>query len=298
MGLTTPLENVGAQQEDLWRVAPRALILRLGIRSRASLWIGIAMLGLLLVCSLAAPLLTGYSPIRQNPAAILQSPSASHWFGTDQYGRDVLVRTLYAGRIDFLIGITLVGVAACVGTAVGLLGAWCGGIADAIVMRLCDVGFAFPFLVLVIAIVGIRGPGFGSLVIAVSVVAWVFYARLVRAEVLVLKRANFVRAARVSGLSTVRILARHVLPNVSAQILIYASTDFVYAILLGASVSYLGLGIQPPTPEWGAMVQAGQSFITTQWWLSLFPGLAIVVTGIALALVGDGLAARLREGRR
>src|SRR5579875_2815253 len=130
MGVTTPLETVGPQQEDPWRVPPRALILRLGIRSRASLWIGFGMLGLLLACSLAAPLLTGYSPIRQNPAAILQSPSWSHWFGTDQYGRDVLVRTLYAGRIDFLIGITLVGIAAFVGTAVGLIGAWFGGFVD------------------------------------------------------------------------------------------------------------------------------------------------------------------------
>jgi peptide/nickel transport system permease protein len=265
---------------------------------RALLVAGVVIIGVVLGAALAAPLLTGQTPTAQNPEAVLQAPSWSHLFGTDQYGRDVFSRTLYAGRTDFLIGAVLVGVASCVGTLIGMIAGWTRGVFDVVVLWLIDIGFAFPFLVLVISMVGLRGPGLGSLFIAVSIVAWIFYARLVRGEVLVMKDANYIRAARLSGFSTARVLVRHVLPNVATQVLLYATSDIVYAILLGASVSYLGLGVQPPTPEWGAMVQEGQTFITTQWWLSLFPGLAIVVVGIGFSLIGDGLGDLLRRGSR
>jgi peptide/nickel transport system permease protein len=259
--------------------------------------IGGALILVLLILTLGAPLFTSRSPSLQDTNAILEHPSWTHLFGTDQYGRDIFSRTLYAGRTDFLIGVVLVGIALVIGTTVGLVAAWAGGLTDAVVLWLVNIGFALPFLVLVISIVGLRGPGLGSLILAVSLVSWIFYARLVRGEVVVLKEANYIRAARLSGFSTVRVLARHVLPNVASQVLLYATSDLIYAILLGASVSYLGLGVQPPTPEWGAMVQEGQSFITTQWWLALFPGLAIMVTGIGFALIGDGLADLLRAGR-
>jgi peptide/nickel transport system permease protein len=259
---------------------------------------GVLVIGVVLGAGLAAPLITSSSPTLQNPEAILQGPTWAHLFGTDQYGRDVFARTLYAARTDFTIGAVLVGVAASVGTVIGMVAAWAGGVIDALVLWLIDIGFAFPFLVLVISMVGLRGPGLGSLFIAVSIVAWIFYARLVRSETMVVKDANYIRAARLSGFSMPRILLRHVLPNVATQVLLYATSDFVYAILLGASVSYLGLGVQPPTPEWGAMVQQGQSFITTQWWLSLFPGLSIVVVGIGFSLIGDGLGDLLRSGSR
>jgi peptide/nickel transport system permease protein len=266
------------------------------IGPNAVLIVGLSLLGLLLLACYGAPLFTHWSPAQLDQNAILKAPSSRHWFGTDQFGRDIFARTLYAGRIDFLIGIVLVGVALVVGTLVGMVSAWLGGVTDAIVQRLVDIGFAFPFLVLVISVVGLRGPGLSSLFIAVSFVAWIFYARLVRSEVLVLKTSNYMLAARTSGFSTARVLVLHLLPNIVNQVLLYATSDFVYAVLLGASVSYLGLGVQPPTPEWGAMVQAGQNFVATQWWISFFPGLAIVLMGLAFALIGDSLADKWRLG--
>ena len=256
------------------------------------------MLGALGVAALAAPLISRYDPTAIDPAAALQAPGASHWFGTDQYGQDVFSRVLHAGRIDLLIGVVLVGVALGVGTVVGVTTTWAGGWVEAATQRVIDIGFAFPFLVLVIAMVGLRGPGLGSLFLAVSLVAWITYARLVRTEVRVVRRADYATAAEVSGFSTPRVLVRHVLPNVAGQLVVFASSDFVYAILAGASVSYLGLGVQPPTPEWGAMVQAGQNFLGQQWWIAFFPGAAIVYVGIACALLGDGLADRLRVADR
>ena len=162
-------------------------------------------------------------------------------------------------------------------------------------MRIADIGFAFPFLVLIICLVGLRGPGLSSLFFAVSLVGWIFYARLVRTEVRVLKDANYIRSARLSEFSTGRILLRHVLPNVMGQVMVYATSDFVYAVLLGASVSYLGLGAAAGA-RMGAMVAQGQNFITLQWWLAAFPGLAIVFLGLAFALIGDGLADMMRAG--
>ena len=266
-------------------------------RVRGALPIGVGMLTVLVLAAALAPWLTGHDPAALDPASSLLPPSSDHPFGTNQFGQDNFARTLYAARVDLLIGVVLVGVALCIGTVVGVLAGWFGGWVDAVVSRVVDVGLAFPFLVLVIGMVGLRGPGLESLFIAVSLVAWIFYVRIVRSEVLVVKNQNYVNAARVSGLSTGRVLLRHVLPNVAGQLLVYATSDFVYAVLLGASVSYLGLGVQPPTAEWGAMVQSGQNFVTSQWWISFFPGLAIVYTGITFALIGDGLADWLRRGR-
>jgi peptide/nickel transport system permease protein len=167
------------------------------IGPNAVLIVGLSLLGLLLLACYGAPLFTHWSPAQLDQNAILKAPSSRHWFGTDQFGRDIFARTLYAGRVDFLIGIVLVGVALVVGTLVGMVSAWLGGVIDAIVQRLVDIGFAFPFLVLVISVVGLRGPGLSSLFIAVSFVAWIFYARLVRSEVLVLKTSNYMLAARL-----------------------------------------------------------------------------------------------------
>ena len=240
-------------------------------RSHAGLAAGALLLAVLVVCCLAAPLITRYGPLQQGQD-MLAPPSAAHLFGTDQYGRDILARTLYGGRIDLLIGTVLVGVAMTLGTLVGLVAGWFGGWADTVIMRISDIGFAFPFLVLIICLVGLRGPGLSSLFLAVSLVGWIFYARLVRTEVLVLKDTNFIRSARLSDFSTIRILLRHVLPNVTGQVLVYATSDFVYAVLLGASVSYLGLGVQPPAPEWGAMIAQGRTSSPCSGGLRRSPG--------------------------
>ncbi|HWF50768.1 MAG TPA: ABC transporter permease [Solirubrobacteraceae bacterium] len=266
-------------------------------RVNLKLTLGLLIMGAVVFSCLGAPLITSQSPTTLG-ADILGGPGGAHLLGTDQYGRDMLARVLYAGRVDLLIGVVLVGVAMILGTVAGLVAGWYGGWIAALIMRIVDVGFAFPFLVLVIALVGLKGPGLGSLLLGVSLVAWIFYARLVRAEVLAIRDANYIRAATLSGFSTPRVLGLHVLPNVLGQVLVYGSSDFVYAILLGASVSYLGLGVQSPTPEWGAMVQQGQNFVASQWWLSLFPGVAIIVVGLGCSLIGDGLADVLRTGRR
>jgi len=265
-------------------------------RRRLSLISGGALLTAVIAVCLAAPLLASSSPSALHPEIALRAPTTAHVFGTDQFGRDLFARALFAGRVDLLIAFSIVATAFLAGTTIGILAGWVGGWLDAVVMRVIDVALAFPFLVLVICIVGVRGPGLLSLYMAVSAVAWVFYARLVRSEVRVIQQADYMRAARASGFRTPRILVRHLLPNVIIQPLVYASSDCVYALLLGASVSYLGLGVQPPRSEWGQMVYQGTPFLGAQWWISFFPGLAIVLTGIAYSLIGDGLADLAREG--
>jgi len=265
-------------------------------RERISLLAGCGMLAIIVIAAVAAPVICRYTPTTLNPLASLQPPSAAHYFGTDQFGRDIFARTAYSARIDLIIAFSLVTTAFVIGTTVGVMAGWAGGGLDSTVMRVIDVALAFPFLVLVICIVGLRGPGLLSLYLAVSVVSWIFYARLVRAEVRNIRHSEYMLAAEASDFSTLRVLGRHLLPNVIIQPLVYASSDLVYALLLGASVSYLGLGIQPPTPEWGQMIQDGSTFIGAQWWLSFFPGVAIVLTAVAFSLIGDGLATIAREG--
>ena len=265
-------------------------------RERLSMKMGCALLGLIVLAAIFAPFISRYSPTALNPLAPLEGPSSKHFFGTDQFGRDIFTRTIYAARIDLIIAFSLVSTAFAIGTALGVVAGWAGGGVDSLLMRIVDVALAFPFLVLVISIVGLRGPGLLSLYIAVSTVSWVFYARLVRSEVRQVRHTEYMLAAQASDFSALRVLGRHLLPNVIIQPIVYASSDLVYALLLGASVSYLGLGVQPPTPEWGQMVQDGSTFIGAQWWLSFFPGAAIVVTAVAFSLIGDGLAALAREG--
>jgi peptide/nickel transport system permease protein len=258
--------------------------------------LGIAMLAAVIIMSVGASSITSQSPTALHTEIALLPPSQAHLFGTDQFGRDVFARVLYAGRIDLIIAFSIVVTAFLIGTTLGVIAGWGGGRFDTILMRVIDVALAFPFLVLVICIVGVRGPGLLSLYIAVSTVAWVFYARLVRSEVRVIRTSEYMRAAQASDFNTPRILIRHLLPNVVIQPLVYASSDCVYALLLGASVSYLGLGVQPPRTEWGAMVFQGTPFLGEQWWISFFPGLVIVIAGIAFSLIGDGLADIAREG--
>lgn len=268
-------------------------------RERGLLVAGAAILTAEVVAALAAPLIGHHSPSAINPAAALAGPSAAHWFGTDELGRDVFARVVFSARIDLLLAFGLVSTAFVVGTALGVVAGWFEGWFDLVLTRVIDVALAFPFLVLVISVIGMRGPGLLSLYIAVSLVAWVFYARLVREEVRRVKRLDYMVAAGTSGFGTGRVLVRHLIPNVVVQPLVYASSDCVYALILGASVSYLGLGVQPPRSEWGQMVAEGTTFLAShQWWMSVFPGVAIVVTGVAFSLVADGLADRTRSGRR
>jgi peptide/nickel transport system permease protein len=251
---------------------------------------GAAILLALLFCAAAPGLVAPYDPLAFDFAALLQEPTVAHPFGTDQFGRDILSRTISAASIDLQIAVFATVGPLLIGTAVGLLVGYFGGIADAVFGRVVDLVVTFPFLVLVIAIVAVLGPGLGNMYVAVTVVGWVFYARLMRAEVRVLSGQDFVSACRVLGYGQGRILLRHVLPNAIRPVIVYWMTDMALAILLGSSLGYLGLGAQPPAAEWGVLIADGKNLFTQAWWIAVFPGAAVVLAGIGFSLTGDGVA--------
>lgn len=257
--------------------------------------IGVVGLLLMTLAVLAAPLLTPFNPTAINLGETLQPPSAMHPFGTDQLGRDVLSRVLYGGRTDLQIGFVGVSVPLVFGVLIGLGAGYFGGWWDAFVGRVIDVVVAFPFYVLVIAIVAMLGAGLVNFYIAIFAISWVTYARIVRGETLVARQREYVLAARGLGYRDSRIMIRHILPNVVAPALIYGVSDFVLDVLAGASLGYFGLGVQPPTPEWGVMIAQGQTFLFESPWIAVFPGLAIVSVGFFVSLIGDGLADRIRR---
>ena len=259
---------------------------------------GLVIVGLLVLLAVLAPLLTPYDPIKQDLQNSLLSPSADHWLGTDKYGRDVLTRLLYGARVDLRVGFLAVLIPFVVGSVLGALAGYFGGWFDTIVMRVVDVFFAFPFYVLVIALVFVFGNGEKSIYLAIAAVSWVAYAKIMRGELLVAKKQDYVVAARLGGMSHGRILVKHIAPNVLSQALIYAMSDIVMDILAIVTLGYLGLGIAPPTPEWGSMILDGQEFITTQWQQATIPGLAVVVTSLGLSFLGDGLSDLLTPERR
>ena len=256
--------------------------------------IGTALILSWLVAALGAGIIAPYDPNALDLVALLAPPGEAHWFGTDHLGRDVLSRVIHGAQIDIWMGFAGVLAPLVIGVTVGLIAGYFGGLTDTILMRIVDVTVAFPFFILVIAIVGVLGPGLVNYIIALALVAWVAYARLVRSEVLVVKRLEYVQAARTLGYSNPVIILRHVLPNVLGSITIYAWTDAVMVILAGASLGFLGLGAQPPTAEWGVMIADGQPYVLQAWWICVFPGLAMVTLSLGFIMVSDGLARRLR----
>jgi peptide/nickel transport system permease protein len=269
--------------------------LRLRWRRPGALALGVAMLTVWLIIAILGDALTPYGSITQNLAIALQPPSLAHPFGTDNFGRDVLSRVLAGARLDLEMGVLAVLIPISVGSIIGVVAGYSGGWLDAVLMRIVDVTIAFPFFVLMISVVSLLGPGLQSFFIAVSLVGWVSYARLARSRALVLRSSEFVLAARTLGFSRPRVLLRHVLPNAVTPCIVFSMSDVVLNILLGSSLSYLGLGVQPPTAEWGVMIAEGQNFIQQAWWIDLFPGLAIVALAFAFSLVADGLAERLER---
>lgn len=251
---------------------------------------GVGLLSAFVVMALLAPWIAPYDPILQDPQARLLPPSLAHPFGTDNFGRDVLSRVIWGARVDLQIAILGVVFPFAIGTIVGTIAGYFGGWVDAVLMRVIDVVLAFPFLVLMLAIIAILGPGLGSFYIAMALVGWVSYARLIRAQILVLKTQDFAVAAASLGFSRARIMFRHLLPNALAGSLVFVMSDAVLVLLNGAAISYLGLGVQPPTAEWGIMVAEAQGFLTQAWWITLFPGLAIVTLAFGFSLTGDALA--------
>ena len=258
-----------------------------------TLLVGLVLLALVILVAIAAPLLTPYDPVVQKLDEAFRPPfSPNHILGTDNFGRDVWSRILFSTRLDLQIGLFSVLFPFVFGTLLGIATGYLGGWLDTLFMRLVDVLMAFPFLILVVAIMSILGPGLSNLYIAVGLVGWIPYARITRGETLATRSLEYVQAARTIGCTTPRIMLRHVLPNVIAPGLVYVFTGMVLAILTGATLSFLSLGPPPPTPEWGAMVASGRQFLLVAWWMTALPGLALLLVGVALSLIGDGLADR------
>ncbi len=261
---------------------------------RRTLVLGLAILGVLVFIAAAAPLLTPYNPTVQELSNALKPPSLAHLLGTDPYGRDVWARLLYAGRIDISVAVLAVLTPFLIGTGLGLLMGYYGGWIDLVVGGLIDLVMAFPFYVLIIALVFVLGAGLQGVFVAVALIGWVSYARIIRGEVLSARDREYVLAARASGFGDARIVLRHVLPNVVTQAVVFAMSDIVVVMVGIVTLGYLGLGVPAPTPDWGSMIFDGQTYITSDWLIATVPGLAVVVTGLALSLIGDGLADVLR----
>ena len=250
---------------------------------------GLLVLLLFGAAALLAPVLSPADPLAQNVVEGLRPPSSEHLLGTDKLGRDILSRLLYGARISLMVGALVVAIASSIGAALGLLAGYLGGWADELLMRITDIFFAFPALILAMAIAGALGPSLRNALIAISAVSWPVYARLIRGQVLALKEREFVLAARALGVPERRIIVRHLLPNTLAPLLVQASFDMGAAITAVAGLSFIGFGAQPPTPEWGVMISEGRNYMATQWWLATFPALAILLVVGGFNLLGDGL---------
>ncbi len=257
---------------------------------------GGAVLTLALVAILG-PLIAPYDPINGTGGASLAAPSLAHLMGTDLYGRDIFTRVLYGARIALGVSTACVVVALIIGTGWGLISGYFGGVTETLLMRGVDIMISFPYIVLVIAVLAVLGPGLFTVFIAIAVVDWTTYARLIHSQVLSVREREYVDACRALGMPAPRIMRRHILPNVATAALVYATLDISQVILLISALNFLGLGAQPPTPDWGYMVNEGRTFIYTSWWISTFPGIAIMITGLAFSLLGDGLADALEVPR-
>lgn len=258
------------------------------------LFMGFGILLALVVAAYLVPALSGIDPTAQHLDQRLVAPSGAHLFGTDDLGRDVFVRSIAAARVDLPLAVLGALIPAIIGCVLGLVAGYAGRLVDTIVMRLGDILQSLPSYIFLIIVAFIVGPGVTAFLIAAAVISWVIYARLIRSQVLVLRELDYVHAARLSGLGARRVLLRHVLPNALPQVIVYLAADAVLSLTFLAGLSFLGLGIPEPTPEWGLMVRSGTLYLGTSWWLSTFPGLMIVLTGGALALVSDGLDERGR----
>lgn len=251
--------------------------------------IGLVLVLILVFVALFAPVIAPYDPLEVRPSAGLEPPGPAHWLGTDALGRDMFSRIIFGARISLQLGLVAVSIAAVIGTLVGLLGGYYRGVLDAIVVAGVDILLAFPNILLALAITYALGINLTNLMIAVGIAAIPTYVRVVRSTVLTIKENAYIDAARISGCSNLRIILHHILPNSFAPIIVLATLGVASAILSGSALSFLGLGTKPPTPEWGVMLAEGRGFMMNAWWVTTFPGLAIMITVLAINLLGDGL---------
>lgn len=277
-----PAATVAAQRAQRRRMLSRALANPLSLA-------GLLIIAMLLLVGLAAPWLAPYDPIRTDVPHRLEAPSAQHLFGTDQLGRDILSRIIYGTRISLRIAVLAAVIATVIGAPLGLISGYFRGRVDDLLMRLTDMFMAFPRLILAMAIAAALRPTLENVIIAISLAAWPAYTRLARSVTLGLREENFVEAARALGASPLRILARHIAPGVISPMVIQVSLDMGGIILTAAGLGFIGFGAQPPTPEWGVMISEGRTYITDQWWVPTFPGIAISLFVLGFNLLGDGI---------
>lgn len=252
--------------------------------------VGLVIVVVLVLMAIFAPWLSmGNSPLAQDLAGRLGPPSAEHWFGTDELGRDILARTLYGARATLTIVLLVSVVVVPIGLAVGTISGYLGGWVDTVLMRITDVGLAFPRLILALAFAAALGPGIENAVIAISLTSWPAYARIARSETMAIAKSDFIQAVVLQGASTWRVLFRHIVPLCLSSVIVRLTLDMAGIILTAAGLGFLGLGAQPPTPEWGAMVSSGRDVILDQWWVATIPGLAIFIVSLGFNLLGDGL---------
>jgi peptide/nickel transport system permease protein len=254
--------------------------------------VGIAIVIIYLFVAIFAPLLAPYDPLAQDVMNSLAPPSRAHLLGTDSLGRDLLSRLIYGARIDLLLGVSATGIALIIGCLLGILAGYFRGAVDSVLSRFVDMMMAIPAYPLLVLLLFMLGQSTWSIIVAFAVTGWVSYARLIRGQVLVVREQDYIVAAKLGALGNQRVMRRHVLPNVTTQVIVLWASDIVLAISAIAALGYLGIGIQDPTPEWGVMVAEGQGFLLTNWMLATLPGLVIVVLGVGLALISDSVAAR------
>jgi peptide/nickel transport system permease protein len=277
---------------------PQALPARPAVRRRRVPWPIVAacgFIGILVVIAAAAPHLAPYNPERGSLRARLEAPTLqdadgkAHLLGTDHLGRDILSRVVYGTRVSLTVGFAAVAIGGLVGGGLGLVVGFRGGWVDEVVMTVADAQLAFPFILLAIGIIAVLGPSFSNLIIVVGLSGWVTYARVLRSQVLSLRRREFVDAIIALGGSVPRILVKHILPNVASTFMVIATLELARAIVLEATLSFLGLGIQPPTPSWGVMIQEGREYLDSAWWISVFPGVVLMLTSLVVSRAGDWL---------
>ena len=269
-------------------MSPNTLMARRFTKEKTAVF-GLLVILLFALLAVFAPALAPFDPLAQDIPNGLAPPSPDHWMGTDKLGRDIFSRMLYGARISLGAGVGVVIMAGLVGISVGIIAGYRGGWPDEALMRVTDIFFAFPSLILAMAIAGALGPSLQNALIAVSVVTWPVYARLIRGQVIVLRDREFVQAARAVGVGHTQILIRHFFPNTLSPLLVQASFEMGTVILAVAGLSFIGFGAQPPIPEWGVMISEGRNYITTHWWLTFFPAMAMLFAVAGFNLVGDGL---------
>jgi peptide/nickel transport system permease protein len=280
-----------------WKDRPGILMLGRLVRRRAAM-LGLIIVVLFVAAAIFAPLVAGYDPLATDWSAIRKAPSAAHWFGTDENGRDLFARIVWGARASLSAGLVSVGIALLAGVPIGLLAGYAGGWIDMAISRLVDAMLACPFLILAIALTAFLGPSLRNAMIAIGISATPIFVRLTRAQTLAIKTEDFVEAARAVGNKPLRVVFRHILPNIVPPVLVQATVAIASAVIAEASLSFLGLGQQPPSPSWGSMLNNAQRFMTQAPWLALFPGAAIFLAVLAFNLLGDGLRDALDPKRR